>query len=538
MWFKNAIIYSLDVETFMDGNADGIGDFRGLHRHVDYFETLGVTCIWLQPFQPTPNRDDGYDIIDYYAVDPRLGTFGDFASFVQELDERGIRLIIDLVVNHTSDQHPWFKAACAHPASPYRDYYVWSRARPENADKGMVFPGAQKTTWTWNEQAKAYYYHRFFAHQPDLNIANPQVREEILRVMGFWLRLGVAGFRVDAAPFLIELTDPEAPQSGAMYAFLEQMRDFLSWRRGDAILLAEANVAPGKLADYFGNGRRMHMLFNFLANQALFLALARKQAPPLRRVLDMLPDPPEQAQWAQFLRGHDELDLGRLSEEERQEVFATFGPLPDMQIFGRGIRRRLAPMMNNDRRRIEMAHSLMFSLPGCQVIRYGDEIGMGDDLSLEGRKAVRTPMQWSDGSNAGFSSAAPDSLIRPMIACGDYGYCKVNLQAQVRDPDSLLNRIERLIRMRRSTPEIGLGTLRLIEVEQPSIMAHSYDWRGRRIIAIHNLAEDPCDVQLDLNDGGEARLLDLTGDRLYPPPGARIEIAPYGYRWFRFARTP
>jgi maltose alpha-D-glucosyltransferase/alpha-amylase len=533
MWFKNAIIYSLDVETFMDGNGDGIGDFEGLRQRVAYFEALGVTCVWLQPFQPTPNRDDGYDIIDYYAVDPQLGTLGDFAEFAQQLDERGIRLILDLVVNHTSDQHPWFKDACATPNSPYRDFYIWSEERPPHHDQGMVFPGEQASTWTWNEQAGSHYYHRFFAHQPDLNIANPQVREEILRIMGFWLRLGVAGFRVDAAPFLIELTEPEAPQAEAMYPFLDEMRRFLNWRRGDAILLAEANVPIDKIAAYFGDGGRMHMLFNFLVNQALFLSLARKSAAPLQRILASLPELPPQAQWAQFLRGHDELDLGRLTEQERQEVFGAFGPSENMQIFGRGIRRRLAPMLENDARRIELAHSLMFSLPGCQVIRYGDEIGMGDDLSLPGRAPVRTPMQWTDERNAGFSSA--DHLLRQVIDGGEYGYQRANVQAQLRDPDSLLNRIQRLIRIRRGSPEIGLGTLRLMNNPVPSpVLAHWFDWHGRAVIILHNMADQ--NVTFDLGDLSHDSLHDLTGDRPYPPPGRKIELAPFGYRWFRLGQ--
>lgn len=532
MWYKNAVIYSLDVETFMDSNGDGVGDFGGLMRRIDHLETLGVTAVWLQPFQPTPNRDDGYDIVDYYGVDPRLGTLGDFAEFSQALEERGIRLILDLVVNHTSDQHPWFRAACADPDSPYRDYYLWSKDKPPNADDGMVFPGVQETTWTWNEQAGAHYFHRFFAHQPDLNIRNPAVRAEILRIMGFWLKLGVSGFRIDAAPFLIELLDERTPQGEAMYTFLRTMNDFAGWRRGDAILLAEANVAAEKVAAYFGDGKHVHMLFNFLVNQALFLALARKQAEPLSRALAALPAIPAQGQWAQFLRSHDELDLGRLDEGERQEVFAAFGPDPGMQLYDRGIRRRLAPMLGNDRRRVELAHSLVFSLPGTQIIRYGDEIGMGEDLSLPGRDPVRTPMQWTDEANAGFSSAAAEKLIRPVIADGDFGFSAVNVRAQLRDPDSLLNRMVRLIRLRRSCPEIGQGELTAVVTDQPGVFAHCCRWDGRTMIAVHNLSDADCCVRLQL-EGDDAALIDLAGDRLYAPPGETVDLAAYGYRWFR-----
>jgi maltose alpha-D-glucosyltransferase / alpha-amylase len=537
MWYKHAVIYNLDVETFMDSNGDGVGDFPGLMERIDHLENLGVTCVWLQPFFPSPNRDDGYDVMDYYAVDPRLGTLGDFAEFSHKLKERGIRLILDLVVNHTSDQHPWFVEACRSPDSPYRDFYIWSREKPADADEGMVFPGVQETTWTWNEEAGAYYYHRFFAHQPDLNIENPTVRQEILRIMGFWLMLGASGFRVDAAPFVIELTDPESRKEEALYDFLEEMHRFLSWRTGDGIMLAEANVAPDKIGEYFGDGDRMHMLFNFLVNQPMFLAFARRDAAPLLHALRTLPDVPREGQWAQFLRGHDELDLGRLSEGERQEVFAAFGPDPDMQIYGRGIRRRLAPMFGNDRRRIEMAHSLMFSLPGTQVIRYGDEIGMGDDLSLTERAAVRTPMQWTDEKNGGFSRAAPEKLIKPPIDDGKYGYRKVNVRSQMNDPDSLLNRMEGIIRIRRSCPEIGWGNLSLLETDQPSVFAHCCRWGERAVLMLHNLADRDCEVRLKEEDRKGHRLIDLTGDRKYAPPGEAVELAAYGYRWFRIDRA-
>ncbi|HET6467082.1 MAG TPA: alpha-amylase family protein, partial [Geminicoccaceae bacterium] len=552
MWYKNAIIYSLDVETFMDGNGDGTGDFQGLIDRIDHLENLGVTCVWLQPHYPSPNRDDGYDVMDFYGVDPRLGSAGEFAEFSHALKERGIRLILDLVVNHTSIEHPWFRRACEDPSSPWRDFYLWAEEKPADADRGMVFPGVQETTWTWCEQAGAYYHHRFFDHQPDLNITNPAVRQEILRIMGYWLQLGVSGFRVDAAPFLIEIADPERAARGerdrrgdgrdaeeerqdeAMFAFLREMHDFLSWRSGDGVLLAEANVAPDRIRAYFGDGDRMHMLFNFLVNQPMFLAFARQEAAPLIEALRALPEIPRQGQWAQFLRTHDELDLGRLSEAERREVFEAFGPEPGMQLYGRGIRRRLAPMFGNDRRRLEMAHSLIFSLPGTQVIRYGDEIGMGDDLALEDRLAVRTPMQWSDAPNGGFSDAPPDEVFRPVIAGGEYGYAKVNVQAQQQDPDSLLNRVEQLIRARRSCREIGEGTMTLLEVDEPGVLAHRSDGGGRSVLALHNLADRPCRVRLE-SMGGD-RLRNLVGNRRYPPAGEAVELDAWGYRWLRVGR--
>lgn len=542
MWYKHAVIYNLDVETFVDSNGDGVGDFPGLTERIGHLENLGITCVWLQPFFPSPNRDDGYDVTDYYAVDPRLGTLGDFAEFSHKLKERGIRLMLDLVVNHTSDQHPWFVEACRDPESPYRDFYIWSKEKPADADEGMVFPGVQETTWTWNEQAGAYYYHRFFSHQPDLNISNPAVRQEILRIMGFWLMLGVSGFRVDAAPFMIEMTEGGNDGKGgneqdrALYEFLGEMHRFLSWRTGDGIMLAEANVAPDEIGRYFGEGDRMHMLFNFLVNQPMFLAFARQEAAPLAEAIRNLPPIPREGQWAQFLRGHDELDLGRLSDEERGEVFAAFGPDPCMQVYGRGIRRRLAPMFGNDGRRIAMAHSLMFSLPGTQVIRYGDEIGMGDDLSLEERAAVRTPMQWSDEKNGGFSRAAPDRLIKPVIDDGEYGYHKVNVRSQMYDQDSLLNRMEAIIRARRSCQEIGWGGLELVGTDQPSVLAHCCRWRDQAVLMIHNLADRDCEVRLEGAGLKGRRLFDLIGDRKYGPAGEAVELSAYGYRWFRVDR--
>ncbi|HET9200329.1 MAG TPA: alpha-amylase family protein, partial [Dehalococcoidia bacterium] len=378
-WYKNAIVYCLDVETFQDSDGDGVGDFQGLVSRLDYLWSLGVSCVWLLPFYPSPNRDNGYDVIDYYGVDPRLGNLGDAAEFLQGANERGIKVIIDLVVNHTSDQHPWFEAARDRD-SQYREYYVWSDEEPADAEEGVVFPGVQESTWTFDEKAGAYYHHRFYKHQPDLNIGNQKVRQEIRRIMGFWLALGVSGFRIDAAPFLIEL--PSAGKDDLTFEYLDDFYGFLSWHSAGAILLAEANVTHDQVLEYFGDGDRMQMIFNFFLNQHVFLALARGEAEPIVRALKKQPNIPPTAQWANFLRNHDEIDLGRLTEKERQECFEAFGPEPYMQLYERGVRRRLAPMLGGDRRRIEMAFSLAFSLPGTPVIWYGDEIGMGEDLSL------------------------------------------------------------------------------------------------------------------------------------------------------------
>jgi maltose alpha-D-glucosyltransferase/alpha-amylase len=535
LWYKNAIIYSLNVATYMDSNGDGIGDFKGLTSRLEHIAKLGATCLWLLPFYPSPRLDHGYDVTDYYNIAPELGTLGDFVEFSHQARLRGLRLIIDLPINHTSDQHPWFLQARNDPTSLYRDYYIWSKHRPSNLSEGVAFPGYQTSVWTYDPRARAWYYHRFYPHQPDLNITSPAVREEIFKVLGFWLELGVSGFRIDAAPFVVEEVHPDRPTS-RRYEFFGELRDFLSWRRGDAILLAEANVAPKEMPEYFGDGSRLHMLFAFLLNQYLFLALACRRTDPLVRGLRMLPKLPSLGQWAQFLRNHDELDLGRLSERERMEVYAAFGRDLDMQLYGRGIRRRLAPMFGNDRRRIELAFSLMFSLPGTPVIYYGDELGMGDLLDLPERWPVRTCMQWSDEDNAGFSTAAEERLIHPVIMDGEYGAQSVNANLQQRDPNSLSSWVRRLVDVRQSCPEIGWGECELVRADNEVVFAQRVSWNGQSAILLHNLADEACKVAIDLNDDEAGHLTDLFGNRVYPSEtGARrvIELDPYGYRWFR-----
>ncbi len=534
LWYKNAVIYCLDVGSFMDTTGDGTGDFQGLARRLDYLAGLGVTCIWLLPFQPTPNRDNGYDISDYYGVDPAHGTLGDFVEFSHEARVRGIRVIIDLVINHTSDRHAWFQQARADEKSRFRDFYVWSKKKPPGANQGMVFPGVQKTTWSYDEKARAYYFHRFYDFQPDLDTSNPAVQEELRKVMGFWLELGVAGFRVDALPFVIQNKRPD--QKGApRYDYLRDMREFLQWRTGDAVLLAEANVTPDKDVTYFGDdGDRMHMMFNFQVNQNLFYALATTDVRPLVRALERTRLLPPTAQWAHFLRNNDELDLGRLTDAQRQRVFAAFGPDKSMQLYDRGIRRRLAPMLGGDQRRLEMAYSLMFTLPGTPVIRYGDEIGMGDDLSQPEREAARTAMQWSSAPNGGFTLAGRSRV--PVIADGPFGCAKVNVADQRRDPASLLNWTERVIRMRKECPEIGWGAWRVLDPRTPGVLALRYDWRGNAVVAVHNLAAEAREATLALPDFPGNDLVNLLshdssrGDRRGTH---KLELPPYGYAWYR-----
>ena len=533
LWYKNAVIYSLDVETYMDSDGDGTGDFEGLVRRLDYINTLGIDTIWLAPFQPSPDRDDGYDITDYYGVSDRYGSSGDFVAFMHEARNRGMRVVADLVVNHTSDEHPWFQAARSDPRSRYRDWYVWSEKQPPFWDQGMVFPGFQESTWSHDEQAKAYYYHRFYEFMPDLNVSNPEVREEIQRIIGFWLQLDVSGFRVDAVPFLLEHANPEVEDWDTDFEFLYALRRFLHLRAADGILLGEANVEPPGQAPYFGkHGEGLQMMFNFWVNQHLFHALAAEDVRPLASALeDTRLDSPF-TQWANFLRNHDELDLGRLTDEQRQLVFDRFAPEERMQLYDRGIRRRLAPMLGA-RRHEELAQSMMFSLPGTPVIRYGDEIGMGDDLRLEQREAVRTPMQWSDDRHGGFSSAEETTV--PVIDEGEYSYHHVNVASQERDPQSRLNWMRHIIRIRKQTPEIGWGDWQLLETDSPGILALRFDWRDSAVITIHNFADRAVDVHLEAGENAQT-LTDLWSPaevHAERNTGHRLTMEPCGYRWFR-----
>jgi maltose alpha-D-glucosyltransferase/alpha-amylase len=534
LWYKNAVIYCLDVAKYVDANGDGVGDFAGLTRRLDYLAGLGVTCIWLQPFYPSPNRDNGYDVSQHYGVDPKAGTFGELVEFMNHAEQLGLRVIVDLVVNHTSDRHPWFQAARKDPKSPYRDWYVWSKKRPVDYNKGMVFPGVQKATWTRDPVAGEFYFHRFYDFQPDLNTENPAVRNEILRIMGFWLQLGVCGFRMDAVPFLISRKGHHTtPRKD--YEFLHEMRDFLQWRRRDAVLLAEANVPPSESMEYFGDlGDRLQMMLNFPVNQRVFYALATADLKPLITALEATKRRPEAAQWVHFLRSHDELDLGRLTASQREKVFAAFGPSKDMQLYGRGIRRRFAPMVDNDRRRLELAYSLLFTLPGTPMLQYGDEIGMGDDLSLPERESARTPMQWSGERNGGFSTAR--RTVRPVISDPIYGYKRVSVEAQRRDPQSLLNWMERKIRMRRECPEISWGDWRILETNADDVLVMEYTWRGHSLIVLHNFADKPRAVRIPVATAGTPTLIDLlwTNDSQAEGRGHHeIELEPYGYRWFR-----
>jgi trehalose synthase len=542
VWWKNAIFYCLDVETFQDSDGDGVGDFTGLAQRLDYLAGLGVTCLWLMPFYPSPNRDDGYDITDYYTVDRQLGTLGDFVEFVRTARDRGIRVIADLVVNHTSKEHPWFQSARSDRNSPYRDWYVWRDRIPKSGPDGLVFPDEEDSNWEWDEQAGQYYLHRFYKHQPDLNIANPKVREEIRKIVGFWLELGLSGFRVDAVPFLLETDGIAHPMEIAPHDWLRELRDFLGRRRGNAMLMGEVNLEYEDVRRFFGSegGNELHMCLNFNLNQALALALVRQDAGTLVHSLRAMPSVPADDAWANFVRNHDEWSLDKLTEAERQEVFRAFGPKEDMQLFGRGLRRRLPTMLDGDPARIRLVYSLMFALPGAPVLFYGEEIGMAENLAIPGRMSVRAPMQWADERNGGFSTAPPEELRRPMVAGKKWGPAAINVADQQRDPGSLLNWMERLIRRRRDTPEIVFGTWTLVPVAEAAIFALRYDWGARTVFVMHNLSGKRCKTSFKLEPTpGWDGLVDLfgQGDFSLDADGTlAVELDGYGCRWLRVRR--
>ncbi|HEX4815399.1 MAG TPA: alpha-amylase family protein [Nonomuraea sp.] len=531
VWWKNAVIYCLDVETFKDGNGDGVGDFRGLTQQIDYLAGLGVTCLWLMPFFPTPNRDDGYDITDFYRVDPRLGTLGDFVEFMRTAHDRGLRVIADLVVNHTSDQHPWFVEARSSKDSPLRDWYVWSDTPEPDDPSQVVFPDKENSFWEYDERSGQYYLHSFYRHQPDLNVGNPEVRDEIARILGFWMELGLAGFRVDAVPFLIENVNPKLADP---HEFLQDIRAFMTRRKGGSILLGEVNVPYKQLIRYFGEGLgdQITMCFDFIGMQSAWLSMARQDARPLAAALRERPHPPKDCQWAMFLRNHDELTLDKLGEEERQEIFAAFGPHESMQIFGRGLRRRLPTMLGGDLRRIKMAYSLLFSLPGTPVIFYGEEIGMGENLDEEGRMAVRVPMQWSD--DGGFSQAEP---VRE-IPEGSFAPDRVNVADQKRDTSSLLRWFQLLIERYRECPELAWGDCTVLDPGHDAVLAHRCDADGATVVVAHNLCDTALDVELRLTGLDGCRLTDLLVDgslEVGHDGTVRVPMDPHGCRWLRAA---
>jgi trehalose synthase len=539
LWWKTAIVYCLDVKTFLDWNGDGVGDFAGVTERLDYLAGLGVTCLWLMPFYPAGGTDDGYDVVDYFGVDTRLGDLGDFVELVRTARDRGIRIIIDLVIQHTSDKHPWFQAALKSKQSPFRDYYLWRAKPPAKAAGKGAFPGAEDSVWEFDKNSREYFRHQFYKGQPDLNIANPQVRQEISKVLSFWLALGVAGFRIDAVPYLVTgTTRRTAKETNELHEYLRAFRLLLG-RRGDGILLGEANVPHEEQFAFFGEDRadELTMQFDFVGMQALYLSLARHNADALSTALASRRPMPPDNQWANFIRNHDELTLDKLTKSERADVFAAFGPDPRMQIFGRGLRRRLPSMLDGDQRRIRLAYALLFSMPGTPVLYYGEEIGMAENLDAEGRQAVRTPMQWSGTeANGGFSPAR--HLIADVVQ-GDYGAEKVNVEDQRNDPRSLFNFFVRLFALYRECPELGWSTAHVIEQPDHRVLALLSEWEGHSMITVHNFTQEPCEARIAVhNVPANTALLDLMdGTHVTTDRGrAAIDLQPYESRWLRILR--
>ena len=532
LWYKHAVIYTLDVEVFKDSDGDGIGDFNGLISRIGYIDSLGVDAIWLAPFQPTPNRDDGYDISDYYTVDPRLGGMEQFDAFVKKTAEADLKVIMDLVVNHTSDEHQWFSDARKDERSKYHDWYVWSDDRPKNYDKGMVFPGVQDAIWTKDSVSGKYYYHRFYKFQPDLNVQNTEVQKEIRKIIKFWMEQGIDGFRVDAVPFFIEVPQKTGEKFDLQYDLLAEMRNYVDSIDKEAVILGEANVLPDENKNFFGeNGEGMPMMFNFFVNQHLFYALATGEVKPLVEALNKTKEMPKDAEWGQFLRNHDEVDLGRLSKNERDKVYKVFGPEKNMQLYDRGIRRRLAPMMKNNRKQLELAYSVLMALPSTPVLRYGDEIGMGDNLKLKERLSVRTPMQWSDDPNAGFTSAK--AAVRPVIESPPFDYKNVNVERQLLQENSLLAWTMRMVRLRKSCPEISYGDWEIVPTPSNKVLAIKYQWNGKHLLIIHNFSSEPerINVNSELKEYEVKNLLDDSS--AFEPLADEMELAGYDYRWYQ-----
>ncbi len=540
-WYRNAVIYAVDVEKFADGNGDGVGDFAGLIDRLDYLDDLGVTGLWLLPFYPSPRKDNGYDCTDYYRVDPRFGTLDDFDRLVRLCGERGIRIIIDIVMDHTSDEHPWFQAARRDARSRFRSYYTWVDMPPRvGLAHGSAFPGEESSLWKYDSVAGAFYYHPFYRFQPQLNMSDAEVCNELMRVLDFWLCFGVSGFRLDAVPLMLGLEGPAVNVPKDPLGILREARDVVARRRADSLLMGEVDLEAGKLIGYFGEGDQLNALLGFLLNNYVFLALATESPSAILRGLRLLPSVPDGCQWVNFLRNSDELNIQWLPEQDRAAVLQAFAPQRRMRIYERGIRRRLAPMIG-DRAKVELAFSLMFSLPGSSLVMYGDEIGMGEDLTLKGRDAVRTPMQWSAERNAGFSAAPARSLVRPIIAEGPFSYTAVNVASQMDDPASLRSAVRALIRARLDCPEIGSGSWQPFETEPESVLSHQYVYQDSTVMMVHNLAREPVDVVIDLRDH-PGRQLELVVGSPSVSDGQegchRVSLAPYGYAWYRVVQKP
>jgi maltose alpha-D-glucosyltransferase/alpha-amylase len=541
LWYKDAVIYELHVRAFSDANGDGVGDFAGLTQKLDYLQDLGVTCIWLLPFFPSPLRDDGYDIADYMSVHPSYGTMEDFQTFLATAHERDLQVVVELVINHTSDQHPWFQAARqAAPGSKERDYYVWSQTDQKYHGARIIFRDTEKSNWTWDPEAQAYYWHRFFSHQPDLNYDNPLVVDEVIKVIHYWLELGVDGLRVDAIPYLFEREDTSCENLPETHALIRRLRQEIDSSYSNRMILAEANQWPSDVQPYFGDGDECHMAFHFPLMPRIYMALRQEDRLPITDIMAQTPDIPLGCQWALFLRNHDELTLEMVTNDERDYMYLAYSADPRMRI-NLGIRRRLAPLMDNNRRRIELLNSLLLSFPGTPVIYYGDEIGMGDNVYLGDRNAVRTPMQWNSDRNAGFSRATPASLYSPVIMDPIWGYETVNVEAQQGDPSSLLGWMRNMIALRKLFKVFGRGTLEFLNPDNRKILAYLRRYEGEQVLCVANLSRFAQPVDLDLSELEGMVPIEMLGYVEFPPisrQAYRLTLGAYGFLWLELHGTP
>ncbi|SES90826.1 maltose alpha-D-glucosyltransferase [Stigmatella erecta] len=538
LWYKKALIYELHIRAFHDSNGDGHGDIPGLIEKLPYLQDLGVDCIWLLPHYPSPLRDDGYDIADFYGIHPDYGTLADFQRLVEAAHQRGLRILTELVVNHTSDQHPWFQESRRDPKSPKRDWYVWSDTEEKYKGTRIIFLDTERSNWTWDPVAKQYFWHRFFSHQPDLNYDNPEVQEAMLDVMRFWLNMGVDGFRCDAVPYLFEREGTNCENLPETHAFLKRLRKTIDAEYPNKMLLAEANQWPADVRVYFGDGDEFNMGFHFPVMPRLFMAVRREDRTPIVEILQQTPDIPDNCQWAIFLRNHDELTLEMVTDEDRDYMYREYAMDPRMRL-NLGIRRRLAPLMDNGRRRIELMHSLLFSLPGTPVMYYGDEIGMGDNIYLGDRNGVRTPMQWTGDRNAGFSRTDAARLYAPVISDPVYGYQAINVEAQERIKASQLHWVKRIIKVRQRYPAFALGKLRFFNPENRRVLAFTREHEGQTILIICNLSRFAQPAVLDLREWEGYVPIELMGETEFPRISSlpyQLSMGPYMFLWFRLEK--
>jgi len=538
LWYKDAIIYQVHVRAFYDSSGDGNGDFRGLAQRLDYLQDLGVNAIWLMPFFPSPLRDDGYDISDYRSVNPTYGTLDDFKAFLDAAHQRSIRVIIEMVLNHTSDQHPWFQESRSSRENPRRDWYVWSDTDTQYKGTRIIFLDTELSNWAWDPVSKQYYWHRFFSHQPDLNYDNPQVREEMWDVMRFWLNMGVDGFRLDAVPYLVEREGTNCENLPETHGVLKDLRARLDKEFPGRMLLAEANQWPADLLPYFGNGDEFHMAFHFPLMPRMFMGVKLEDRKPITEILKQTPVIPDTCQWCLFLRNHDELTLEMVTDMERDYMYDEYAK-EKAQRLNLGIRRRLAPLLDNDRRKIELMNGMLMSLPGTPIIYYGDEIGMGDNVNLGDRNGVRTPMQWSGGWNGGFSTADPEAIYAPLLLNPVYGFQATNVSSQRRFDHSLLSWMKLLIRVRKASPVLSRGTIEFLYPANHRVLAYLRKLENETVLVVNNLSSKAQAVELDLKTYRGNILVEMFGRNIFPRIGELpylLTLGPYQFYWFRLRR--